>query len=252
MKMIYFPVKTQKDIDLFKKNKKFEDIEYLIDYIDSEYKKILDFKENTLQLKYASLLYRNVLIYKNINMSKQNLNNIQVNIAYEKDKLIKELEDSLFINYHKVTIKYKKLNSLYLKTLDLIKKKDFEIFTEKYSYIKDELLVIREYLIKKCSNHSIQNLNNMNKNYDVFHDLQITNNIWSFFKNLNYSYYKDLQNKENQLLLKIEKYILSEYEIQKIIDEYLLEKKEKIDTEKEKVYLEFCLLIFNRFSFLFY
>lgn len=252
MKIFYFPVKTQKDIDLFKKNKKFEDIEHLVDYIDLESKKILDFKNNILELKYASLLYRNVLIYKNINISKQNLNNIQVNIAYEKDKLIKELEDSLFINYKRLTIKNKELNTLFLKVLDLIKKKDFEIFTDKYSYIKEELLNIRENLIRQCSKHSIQNLNNMNKNYDVFHDLQITNNIWNFFKNLNYSYYKDLQNKEKYLLIEIERYILSEKEIQKIINELLLEKKEKIKSNKERIYLEFCLLIFNRFSFLYY
>lgn len=251
MKSNYFPVKTFLDLESFKVNKKFENIENLIEYLSSEYRVIMNNSTSILEVKYAHIVYKNVLIYNNINMLKKKIDELQINLAFEKDLILKNLKDCTYFNNMQHNIEDKELKYLFYKIIKLVKKISFGIFSDQYSYIKDDLLAIKEKLIYKCNKCSVE-MSTFKNQHELYTDLFIINNLWLFFKNLNYSYYLDLNDKEEKASLNIKEYIRTEDISIKFLNSFLLNLKDKKISEEEKVYINFYLLVYDRFKFMFY
>ncbi|MFA9374156.1 MAG: hypothetical protein ACERKK_08355 [Poseidonibacter sp.] len=237
MKEYYFPVKTTLDIELFKANKKFNDLNTLTRYLSNEYKIIKEKQISDLEYKYCNLFYKNILVYKHINTFINMLKNAKINNRRERDILYNSLNNCIYVNYEYLDIDDKKLKSLFYKIKELVNQISYEIFSDKYTYIKDELLEIREYLIKNSESTT--------------NDIKIANNLWAFLKNLNYSYYNELSKTEEKISQYIIEYLLVESELHKFIKDSLLKSKELTTSKVEKIYIDFIILINIKYEIIF-
>ena len=274
----YFPVKSLEELENFKKSNIFKSLSKNSQYLFTDYSKILDHNNGTLEKKYGYILYQAIAEYQNyINVqkelasSKKNAEDKLKNKSVQLEELINALRKLIKeINFASLLelAEYADFDDLLSTTKEIQRKKD-ENNIYHIEFLKDIISELSD--LKSLLNELIERARNENANQEAYDESDIGQGYISpeahWAEGIDIDSYNDIVTEiiqiENILnsieniedMEKIENGIKELKEEIKELEEnsiFTLEKlilylnNKKTNNQKEQIYLKYCLLICNK------